>query len=428
MVTPPTPGANGEREAEFHSLVDWASSQAGGRTAFAVSLDRLSATNDVLGRAAGDEILRRVGERVEQWADGRGRIARSEGARYLVVRTDVVDDAEAADEADRLRTLIAAPVEVYGMMISRSASIGVATDPDNTIPTETLVRRALHTNALVRHSGGDATQLYDDAVAIGRLNRLRLELELYGAFADHQLVMHYQPEFDLRTGRILAVEALLRWQHPDRGLLSAENFVPDAEQTHTFTAVEQWVINETCGQLAAWRAAGIGDDLVMRVNVPAPQVPGRRVTGTLETALDQYSLRGEQLCVELTERRMPVRSDLLSAELASWHELGIAIAVDDFGTGEGTLSHLLDLPIDVVKLDQTFVGGMTTDARAGAIVQSVLSLSQALGLHVVAEGISTPQEVAALVELGCERGQGNFLAEAMPPARLEAVLRAQTRP
>jgi len=221
------------------------------------------------------------------------------------------------------------------------------------------------------------------------------------------------------------VEALLRWQHPDRGLLGAENFVPDSEQTHTFAAVQQWVIDETCSQLAAWQKAGIADDLMMRVNVAAPQVPGRRVTAALASALDRYGLRGTQLCIELTERRMPARSELLSAELEVWRELGITVAIDDFGTGEGTLSHLLDLPIDIVKLDQSFVGGMTKDPRAGAIVQSVLSLSRVLGLEVIAEGISTPELIDALLELGCERGQGNYLAEAMPAEKVEAALRAQ---
>jgi EAL domain-containing protein (putative c-di-GMP-specific phosphodiesterase class I) len=163
----------------------------------------------------------------------------------------------------------------------------------------------------------------------------------------------------------------------------------------------------------------------MRVNVAAPQVPGRRVTAALAAALDKHGLRGDQLCVELTERRMPARSELLSAELEVWRELGVTVAVDDFGTGEGTLSHLLDLPIDIVKVDQSFVASMTTDPRAHAIVRSVMSLSQALGLDVVAEGISTPEAVTALLELGCERGQGNFLAEAMPADGVEAALRAQ---
>jgi EAL domain-containing protein (putative c-di-GMP-specific phosphodiesterase class I)/GGDEF domain-containing protein len=410
---------------DYHALVAWAAMQPGGRTAFAVSLDRLATMNEVLGQHAGDSILERVAERVEEWAGTRGRVARSDGARLLVVRTDIVDTATATDEANRLRALIASPLEVDGLVVSRSASVGVATDPNATVSTETLVRRALHTNSLVRHGGGDGMQLYDDAAASGRLTRLQLELELHGALANGQLLMHYQPEFNLRTGRILAVEALLRWQHPDRGLLGADSFVPDSEQTHTFAAVQQWVINETCCQLAEWQREGIADGLVMRVNVAAPQVPGRRVTAALAGALDRYSLHGTQLCIELTERRMPARSELLSAELEVWRELGIAVAVDDFGTGEGTLSHLLDLPIDIVKLDQSFVAGMIADPRASAIVQSVLSLSRVLGLEVVAEGVATPELVGALLELGCERGQGNFLAEAMPAEKVEAALRAQ---
>ena len=178
--------------------------------------------------------------------------------------------------------------------------------------------------------------------------------------------MHYQPEFDLATGAIVGVEALLRWQHPQRGLLSADVFVPESEQTRTFVAVQHWVIETTCRQLAQWRDAGVADNLVLRLNVPgAAGAARRRDEGAASRRSTKYRLRGSQVCIELTERRMPAELDLLAAELDTWRERGITVAVDDFGTGEGTLSHLQLLPIDILKIDQRFVAPMTTDPPGG---------------------------------------------------------------
>jgi EAL domain-containing protein (putative c-di-GMP-specific phosphodiesterase class I) len=257
------------------------------------------------------------------------------------------------------------------------------------------------------------------------LQRLRLDLELAGALAAGQLRIHYQPEFDLDTGAIVAVEALLRWQHPERGLLSADVFVPESEQTRTFVAVQRWVIETTLDQLARWRAAGIADRLVLRMNVPAPQVLHGGVTPVLLGGLSRLRLPGSRVCIELTERRMPAEVDLLVAELASWRDRGVSVAVDDFGTGEGTLSHLQLLPIDLLKIDQRFVAPMARDARAAAIVAGSVRLAHSLDLGVVAEGVSGPDVARALLALGCTRGQGNSLAEPMAPEAIERLLADQ---
>lgn len=417
-------------------LDDWAASQPGPRAAFMISVDRLSATNEVLGYRAGDTVLRSLVGRIEYWAGQRGRVARAGGARYLVIRTDLADEAQALREVDRLRALIAEPISVGGIAVSRSASIGVYVDvhrsdtrpPQHRLTPDALLWGATRACAAARAAGGDSVQVYNEGNASGRLARLRLDLELAGALAAGELRIHYQPEFDLRTGAIVGVEALLRWQHPERGLLSADVFVPESEQTRTFVAVQHWVIETTCRQLAHWRDAGLAPDVVVRVNVPAPQVLHGGVTRVLLGALERYHLPGELVCVELTERRMPADLDRLAAELATWREAGIAVAVDDFGTGEGTLSHLQLLPVDVVKLDQRFVAPMTRDRRARAIVAAVVGLARALELGVIAEGVTGREVADALLALGCRRGQGNALAEAMPPEELERMLGSQRMP
>ena len=415
-------------ESARQALLDWAAGQTGTRAAFAISVDRLGATNEVLGYRAGDTVLRSLVGRIEFWAGRNGRVARAGGARYLVIRNDIADEAGALREVERLRTLIAEPVIVDGIAISRSASVGVSLDFEQALSPGALLWGATRAGASAREAGGDTVSVYTEQTTAGRLSRLQLDLELAGAVSSGSLRMHYQPEFDLATGAIVGVEALLRWQHPQRGLLSADVFVPESEQTRTFVAVQHWVIETTCRQLAQWRDAGLADDLVLRLNVPAPQVLHAGVTKVLFEALTKYRLRGSQVCIELTERRMPAELDQLAAELDTWRARGITVAVDDFGTGEGTLSHLQLLPIDVLKIDQRFVAPMTSDPRAAAIVAGVIRLARSLDLDVVAEGVSGADVSRALLALGCRRGQGNALAEPVAPERIHALLDAQVMP
>src|SRR5664279_894384 len=286
--------------AARQALIDWASSQSGRRTAFAVSIDRLGIANEVLGYRAGDAVLSTLVERIERWAGPAGRIARVGGARYIAIRTDLLNEVEAVNSAEQLREFIAGPVELDGLGVSRSASIGVATDHDGATTPAVLLAKAVVSGAAARAAGGDAVHRYYDPAATTRLNQLRLELELHDALVAGQLRVHYQPEHDLRTGHIVGVEALLRWEHPQRGLLGADSFVPYSEQSHTFTAVQHWVVDETCCQLARWMDAGAADDLVLRVNVSAAQILHGAITAVLVSALERNHLRGDQVCVEIT--------------------------------------------------------------------------------------------------------------------------------
>jgi EAL domain-containing protein (putative c-di-GMP-specific phosphodiesterase class I)/GGDEF domain-containing protein len=408
------------------SLVEWAAAQRGPKVAFSVSVDGLGVANEVLGYRAGDTVLRAIIDRIESWTGPTGRVARAGGARYLVVRTDLSEQAAARREAERLRESIAAPVEVDGIAISRSASIGVSMDTGGAASAEQLLWSAVRAGAAVRTAGGDDVGIYSESSTSERISRLQLDLELYGALAAGQLRVHYQPEFELANGTIVAVEALVRWQHHERGLLGADAFVPEAEQTRTFAAVQRWIVDEACRQLAEWRSAGIADGVVVRINMSPAQVVQGEATTVLLEALERFDLPGSALCVELTERRMPEDVDVLAREIRAWHARGITVAIDDFGTGEATLLHLLDLPVDILKIDQRFVAAMTSDLRAASIVTAVLGLAQALGLGAVAEGVDGPETAEALVRLGCRRGQGNGLVEAMAPDALQALLHEQT--
>ena len=237
--------------------------------------------------------------------------------------------------------------------------------------------------------------------------------------------MHYQPEFDLRTGRVVAVEALLRWQHPRLGLLGADRFVPAAEPTPAFAGAQRWAMREACAQLARWRHAGLAAELQMRLNVSAPLLLDGRLGGVLLDALAAHRLPAGALCLELTERRMPADLPALAAELARLRRRGVCVALDDFGTGQTTLSQLLDLPADAVKIDRRFVGAMRTDPRCAAVVAAVVGLADALHLDVVAEGVDTPELVPQLIAAGCTRAQGHRLGAPAPADAVAALLRRQ---
>lgn len=415
--------------AARQELIDWATdasaASGAGRCAFAISVDGLAVANEVLGFRAGDHLLEVVVDRVIAWAGHAGRVASAGGARYIAIRTDLATSSQGLRAAELLRDLLAEPVDVDGLLISRSASIGVAADPDSSVGAEALLANAVRCGAAARAAGGDRSEVYDDDATSALLDRLRLGIELYSALAGDQLRMHYQPEFDLRTGDVRAVEALLRWQHPTLGLLRAESFVPDAEQTRTFTAVQRWVIDESCRQLAAWRAAGLAGDLLLRVNVPGNLVLEADLSATLRAALDRHGLPGNRVCVELTERRMPADLDALATELTAWRALGVVLALDDFGTGTATLTHLIALPVDVLKIDQTFISRLLSDNRAATVVAGVIALAAALELQVVAEGVDSDETVEELLRLGCTRGQGNALAEALGPERISELLDLQ---
>ena len=391
---------------------------------FAVGLDRLAVVNEVFGRDAGDELLHASAQRITEWAGPQAVVVRLGGTRFGVIRADLAGLDAVLRAAYELRDRIAEPVRIEGLPVTRSASIGVTVGaaPSASDPAQ-LVTQAVSASRAARESGGDAVRTYDPTLADERLGRLQLELELDNALRTQQLRLYYQPEFDLRTGALLAVEALLRWQHPRLGLIRADVFVDEAERTRTFGAVQTWVVEEACRQLAAWQTLPGAHGLGLRINMSAWQIARGEVADALLATIRHYRLPPESICVELTERRMPRRIETIADALKMLTAQGISIAIDDFGTGQGTVSQLTTLPIDTIKIDQSFVSAMRTDPRADAVIAGVIALAASLSLETVAEGVDGADTAARLVRLGCTRGQGNSLGEAMPADQVERLLR-----
>jgi EAL domain-containing protein (putative c-di-GMP-specific phosphodiesterase class I) len=242
--------------------------------------------------------------------------------------------------------------------------------------------------------------------------------------ATGQLRLHYQPEIDLRTGELLAVEALVRWEHPEKGLLNAGVFITVAEESGLIVDLGRWVLAEACHQRAEWRKAHPWLDFTVRINMSPAQLTSRNIVGLVDENLRANELPGRFVCFEITEHAVMADVEHSVARLHELKALGVTLAIDDFGTGFSSMAQLKRLPVDILKIDQTFVAGLGVDAGDHAIVDATLRLARSFGLEVVAEGIELPEQADILSGLGCTRGQGFLLARPAAPEALEPVLRA----
>ncbi|WP_369639598.1 putative bifunctional diguanylate cyclase/phosphodiesterase [Nocardia sp. JMUB6875] len=397
---------------------------AGPVATFFLDLDRLKALNDFLGHTAGDNFIRTLATRLQENLDAGDVIARLGGDEFVIVPAKPMDAAAAEREATRIQQLIARRVTVGEETVSRGASVGVALG----IPGETTVadvlRRADHALLSAKSSGGNGVAVFTDAMRAQFELQDDVELNLRGAVSDGSLVLHYQPEVDLRTGRVVALEALVRWQHPTRGLLPPGAFVGVAEATNLAGELGRWVIRSAAEQFAGWRRRGLASNVVIRINVSPVQLVSLDFVETMEGILRRYGIDGSSVCLEITEHVVVQDLARTQVTLRGLKRMGVQIAIDDFGTGYSLLSHLKALPVDAVKIDRGFVQRLGASADDLAIVKSIVGLAGSFGLGVVGEGVETTVAARTLVALGCYRAQGFLIARPMPAEEVEEHLAA----
>ena len=354
-------------------------------------------------------------------APGRG------GAPRLFLLEGPEIELEALGMADRLLEQVAESIEIDGHHVSRTASLGISFSrrhPDDGHPVtgEDLLAAA---DAALRQSkdrGGGQAVVFDTELRTSVEERADTELLLREAIDHGGLMLYYQPEIDLDTGRLLAVEALVRWNHPERGVLAAGSFIDVAEETGLIADLGKWVLAEACRQMALWRERHPMLRLVMRVNISPAQLATRNIVDLVKECLDENHLPGRLLCLEITEHAVVADVDRTVQVLHDLKALGVTLAIDDFGTGYSSMTQLKRLPVDVLKIDQTFVSGLGIDEGDRAIVDVTVRLAKSFGLEVVAEGVETVELVHELRELGCHRAQGYLLCRPKPPADLELIL------
>jgi diguanylate cyclase (GGDEF)-like protein/PAS domain S-box-containing protein len=401
--------------------------QRGGSTlgVIFVDVDDFKLINDTLGHEVGDRVLTVVGKRLNRLLRESDTVARFGGDEFTILCEDVEDPAILHEIAERMTEAIAVPLTVGERELVLSASLGIAIADDESADADALVADADAAMYHAKASGRGRFMVFHEGIRDDAVTRLELEAALRGALEREEFAVHYQPVVELETGRVTSFEALVRWRHPDGRLVSPDDFVPVAEETGAIIQIGVWVLEEACREAKRWQeqlgelaAPSVG------VNLSARQFADPDLLYNVTHALSASGLSPKQLCLEITETAVIEDFDATLETLTFLNRLGVRIAIDDFGTGFSSLGQLRRLPpLDVLKIDKTFIDGMCTDQGAAAIVQAVVSLADALGLTVVAEGVESADQAAQLQAMGCQAGQGYHFARPQPAAAVKGLLR-----
>ncbi len=388
-----------------------------------IDLDRFKAVNDTLGHAAGDELLLGVSRRLVSTLRESDIVCRVSGDEFLVLLTQAGSWEQVSATAERLLRAIQSPMLLQGAASTAQvdASIGIAMFPADGEDFEALARCADLAMYKSKDLGKGRYSFYQPDLDIAFRSRLELERELVQAIARHELALHYQPVFDMRSGELVGCEALVRWNHPQRGLLMPDTFIHTAEETGLIRELGLWTLDAACAQLANWKTAGRHPGRVA-VNVSALQFRDQRLLQVLQAALQTYGIQPGELELELTESTLMSDTESAQATVASLRELGVALAIDDFGTGYSSLSYLKRLRPDKLKIDRSFVKDLPADADDRALTEAIVSIAQALSIAVVAEGVETPAQRDYLLGLGCWLQQGYLLGRPMTAQHLMALM------
>ncbi|WP_428427885.1 EAL domain-containing protein [Pararhizobium sp.] len=387
-----------------------------------LDLDNFKLINDTLGHHAGDELLRVVAGRMLACVRKSDMIVRVGGDEFIILLNSLPPESSVMlSRLEAIRAAIGAPVVLAGRSLQVSCSMGVVCYPEHGESATELLANADSAMYRAKEVGRNNLQVFDAQMAAKAHEQLRRHEELRDAVTRSEFVLHYQPQMNLKTGRIFAAESLLRWQHPERGLISPGDFIPLAEETGLIVPIGEWVLNEACRQNKAWQDAGLAP-IVVSVNVSARQFKERNWVSKVAEALEDSGLEACYLELELTESL--IMQDVVSA-VATMHELealGVHLAIDDFGTGYSSLSALKRFPVRRLKIDRSFVQDIPGDADDRAITGAIISLAQKLQMQVIAEGVETQEQVDFLRESGCDDIQGYFFSRPVGSAAFVSLL------
>jgi diguanylate cyclase (GGDEF)-like protein len=399
--------------------------QAQGRTltVMLIDLNRFKELNDTLGHAAGDQLLREIRPRLLAASSGAELVARIGGDEFAVILSPGRGAADAKRMAERLRLSLEEPFNIQDLTLRVGASVGIAVYPEHANDADTLLQRAdVAMYSAKKHGVGH--ELYDAAYDGHSRQRLILIGELPAAIASGQLVVHYQPKYDLQDGVIVGVEALVRWQHPVHGLLGPDKFVALAEHAGVMGPLTHSVLDTALAQCARWRAEGI--DLCVAVNLSAPNLLDAALPLDVKRLLDKRGLPVGFLQLEITETIVSNDRAGMIEVLLQLRALGVTLSLDDFGVGSSSLSFLRHLPVQELKIDRSFIMDLDTDDHNAAMVRTIIDLAHHFDMRVVAEGIETEAVRDRLAGYGCDEGQGFLLGPPMPAAQMTDLARDLT--
>jgi diguanylate cyclase (GGDEF)-like protein/PAS domain S-box-containing protein len=394
-------------------------SEPGSIAVLVLDLDRFKAINDGLGHEVGDEVLVAVAARLEE-ADGAAEvIARLGGDEFLVLfDTDHAED-DAVAYAQRVLHALSAPIAAGDNEVFITASIGVACTSVRVNEATPLLSNADAAMYQAKRRGGGTVEVFGEVMRMRVLDRMNTEHSLHRALERRELRLFYQPVVEINGARAVGMEALLRWEHPEQGLVAPSKFIPVAEESGLIIPIGAWVLHEACRQLCMWRADRFGGPRgAVEVNLSARQIDHPEIVSTVERILDDTGLPPANLTLEITESAL--MNDAASAlrVLQALKDLGVTLAIDDFGTGYSSLSHLQKFPLDILKIDKSFVDDLGIDQGGTEIVAAVVKLAHALGLQVIAEGVETERQLDVLLRLDCDFAQGYLFSRPVPAHEL----------
>jgi diguanylate cyclase (GGDEF)-like protein len=399
-----------------------------------LDIDRFKEVNDAFGRGHGDDVLKTVAERLRSWirasdlasvgqapAD-HGMLASGGGSVFTLLIADLEGQEQASTVAQRLLLAVAEPILVEAQSLVVTASIGIAFFPNDAQDFAGLSRCAEQAAHAAQGAGRAQHRFFDERMNADAAARLLLETELRRAIGFAQLRLHFQPKVDAATGRIVGVEALVRWQHPERGMLSPVDFIPLAEETGLIVPLTDWVLEAACSNLRDWLDLGLAI-VPLSVNVSAPSIADVTLAAKLDGLIERFGLTAACLTLEMTETMLMRDAKVAIPQLETLRARGYGLSLDDFGTGYSSLSYLKRFPLDELKIDRAFVTDVERGGRDAALAAAIIALSRELGLEVVAEGVETHAQSEFLLKRGCRVQQGYLFSKAVPAAAFAELLR-----
>ncbi|HEY9902237.1 MAG TPA: EAL domain-containing protein [Candidatus Sericytochromatia bacterium] len=395
-------------------------------TVLCLGIDRFNQINDNLGHAVGDLLIKSVAERLSACVGNQNTVARLNADQFAIILATVEHKKEAGNVAQTLLDNLSQTFRLAGQEIFITASLGIAVYPRDGAEVEQLLNHANIAMAKAKEQGGDQYEYYTPAYNIGSADRLVLQSSLRYALERQELVVYYQPQVNLQTGEIVGAEALVRWQHPERGLVSPDKFIPIAEETGLIVPIGEWVLHTACKQVKLWQTEGF-PSLRVAVNLSSRQFSQIDLRHQLVQILIATGLDPKYIELELTESMLVQNTEVAIRRLNALKALGVTIAIDDFGTGYSSLSYLQQFPFDILKIDRCFIRNITENANNAAITKAIIEMAKSLNLKLIAEGVETEAELSFVCQHQCDGMQGYLFSRPIPAPEFHQLLMAGKR-